>query len=124
MLALVTASLLCPQLLFSQSEKKSGKDNGYTRVRVEVTAGEKDQPVENASVYVRYQQERLLARAKKIEMNVKTNRDGVAKLPNLPRGKILVQVVAPGWKTFGQWYELEKEEETIRIKLQKPPRWY
>lgn len=107
-----------------KEKEKPAKQEAITRLRIQVTAGEKDAPVENASVYVKYQEERTLARDKKIEMNLKTNRDGLARSPDLPRGKVLIQVVAPGWKTFGQWYELEETEQTIKIKLQKPPRWY
>jgi hypothetical protein len=112
------------QLALAQARQKSNKETRQTQLRIEVTAGEKNEPVENASVYVRYVEPRRLGKDKKIEMNLKTNRDGVAKVPAVPQGKILVQVVAPGWKTFGQWYEVETQEQTIKIKLRKPPRWY
>lgn len=120
--------LLLPIATFYQSkseaEGKAGKHSGSTKLRIQVTAGEKDHPVENASVYVKYVQERTLAKAKKIEMNVKTNRDGIAKVPDIPRGTVLIQVIAEGWKTFGRWYDLESEEQTVKIHLEKPPRWY
>ena len=115
---------LLSQPTLAQLSQKSNKETRHTRVRIEVTAGEKDEPVENASVYVTYVKPRRLAKDKRIEMNVKTNRNGMAKIPSVPQGKILVQVIAQGWKTFGQWYEVEKEEQTIKIRLQKPPRWY
>lgn len=105
-------------------EKPSPSDGESTKLRVEVTAGEKSEPVESASVYVKFQKERLLAKDKMIEMNVKTNREGVAKIPTVPRGKVLVQVIAPGWKTYGKWYDVTEQEQTIKINLQKPPRWY
>ena len=108
-----------------KSEKPAEKDDGVTsKVRIEVVGGEKDEPVDNASVYVKFMRERTLRKDEKIEMNTKTNRSGVAILGGVPRGKVLVQVVAQGWKTFGQWYELDKSEQTIKIKLVKPPRWY
>lgn len=107
-----------------KKEKRSDKEEALTRLRIEVSAGEKAEPVENASIYVRYVEERTLGRDRKIEMNVKTNREGRASVARVPRGKVLVQVIATGWKTFGQWYDLEKDEETIKIRLQKPPRWY
>jgi hypothetical protein len=108
-----------------EKEKPKEKEDGTTRLRIEVTAGDSGTPVENASVYVRYTEEHKLSRDKKIEQNWKTNRDGVVKIPGLPRGKVVIQVIAPHWKTFGQWYELDQEEQTIKIRLQKPPmRWY
>lgn len=107
-----------------ESAKSSDEDSETTIVRIEVVAGDKDEPVDNASVYVRFLKERTLAKDRMVEMNSKTSRHGIATVPAIPRGKILVQVIAPGWKTFGQWYNLDKAEQTIKIKLQKPPRWY
>ena len=57
-------------------------------------------------------------------MNFKTNQDGSVKIPEIPQGKVLIQVIATGWHTYGKWYDLEKEEETISIKLARPPHWY
>lgn len=109
----------------SKSEKSDeGEKEGNTRLRIEVVAGEKDEPVDSASVYVRFVRERTLAKDQKVEMNAKTNRNGVAVLPTVPRGKVTIQVISPGWKTFGQWFDIDKAEQTVRIKLQKPPRWY
>jgi hypothetical protein len=122
------AALLFPAGTSGQSsppaKPKTEKQGGFTKLHVAVTAGEKNQPVENASVYVRFVQERALGKDRKTEMNVKTNRDGIVKVPDVPRGKVLIQVVAEGWKTFGRWYDIEGEEETIKIHLEKPPRWY
>jgi len=107
-----------------ESARSSDEDSETTILKVEVVAGDKDEPVDNASVYVRFLKERTLAKDRMVEMNSKTSRQGIATLPAIPRGKILIQIIAPGWKTFGQWYNLDKGEQTIKIKLQKPPRWY
>ena len=104
---------------------KMEKQNGNTtRLRIEVTAGEKNQPVDNASVYVKFPKERALRKEKLVEMNLKTNRDGIVKAPEIPRGKVLIQVIAEGWKTFGRWYDAEEDEQTVKIHLEKPPHWY
>jgi hypothetical protein len=49
-----------------------------TRVTIEVTGGDKDGPIENASVYLKYEEERKIVRNKRFELNVKTNRVGIA----------------------------------------------
>lgn len=128
-IAILAAMALLPSAVASGQSKpeakpKQQKPTGVTRLRIEVTGGEKNDPVENASIYVKYVQEHTLARDKKFEMNFKTNRDGVAKVPEVPRGKVLIQVVAEGWKPFGRWYDTDEEEQTIKIHLEKPPRWY
>jgi len=94
------------------------------RVRIEVVGGETETPVENASVYLKYTEEHKLRKDKKIELNVKTNREGVAHVPDAPLGKALIQVIAEGWKTYGKWVEITDPRQTIRVKLEKPPRWY
>jgi hypothetical protein len=119
---LLTGSLAA-QTAKENAAPKEAKD-AVTRLRIEVTGGEKSLAVDSASVYVKYPQERTLAKDKMIEMNVKTNREGLARIPGVPRGKVLVQVIAPGWKTFGQWFDLKEDEQVIKINLQKPPRWY
>lgn len=108
----------------SDKDGKKESDSGITNLKIEVVAGEKNAPVAQASVYVKYMESRAMRRDKKVELNLKTNVEGVTRLPDAPRGKVLIQVIAPGWKTFGQWYDLDQAEQTIKIQLQKPPRWY
>ena len=125
-LLLALSVILLPSILRAQSGDKPAKEKqeGTTKLRIEVTAGDEGEPVESASVYVRYTQGRKLGKDKKIEQNWKTNKDGVIKVPEVPRGSVMIQVIAAGWKTFGKWYEMDQDEQTVKIRLQKPPRWY
>jgi hypothetical protein len=95
-----------------------------TRITIEVTGGERNVPVENASVYVKFIEERSLKKDKKLEMNVKTSREGIAHVPNAPMGRVLVQVVAEGWKTYGHWLDITDPKQIIKVHLEKPPKWY
>lgn len=125
---ILLAAILCSfvAIASAQEQKWQSKEekDATTRLRIEVTGGTKNEPVENASVYVRYVQERTLLKDKKVEMNVKTNREGVARVPDVPRGKILIQVIAQGWKTYGKWYDAKDDEMTVKIKLERPTKWY
>ncbi len=94
------------------------------RITIEVTGGEKSVPVENASVYVKFIEEHSLKKDKKLEMNVKTSRDGIAHVPNAPMGRVLIQVIAEGWKTYGRWLDITDPKQTIKVHLEKPPKWY
>jgi hypothetical protein len=100
------------------------KTDVLSRITIEVTGGEKETPVENASVYVKYVEERKLRKDKKLELNVKTNRDGVAHVPNAPLGRVLIQVIAEGWKTHGRWYDITDTKQVFKIRLERPPKWY
>jgi hypothetical protein len=94
------------------------------KLTIEVTGGAKDVPVENASVYIKFDEARVLRKDKKFALNVKTNREGATHIPDVPLGKVLIQVVADGWKTFGQYYEISDPGMTIKIHLDRPPKWY
>jgi hypothetical protein len=95
-----------------------------TRVTIEVSGGDKDRPIENASVYLKYIEEHKIAKNKQFELNVKTNREGIAHIPDAPLGRVEIQIVAEGWKTFGRWYDITSSKEPIKIHLDRPPKWY
>src|SRR6266581_3589840 len=91
------------------------KPDPQSRITIEVTGGEKETPVENASVYFKYVEEHKIK---------KNNRDGVAHVPDAPLGRVLVQVLAEGWKSYGRWLDLTDPKQTIKIHLERPPKWY
>jgi hypothetical protein len=95
-----------------------------SRLTIEVTGGENSVPVENASVYVKYVEEHAIKRDKKVELNVKTNRAGVAHVAEAPLGRALVQIIAEGWKTYGRWYDITDPHQVIKVRLERPPKWY
>jgi len=109
-----------------EADAKGKSDSGSKDVRltIVVIGGEEKKPVDGASVYVRYVEERKLRKDKKIEMNLKTNQEGVCHVPVIPPGKFLVQVIAEGWKTYGEYYDMNQTEQTINITLARPPKWY
>ncbi len=101
-------------------------DPPMTRLRIEVR-NYNGKPVERASVVVRFVEGRSPAKlGKKIitQWEVRTNQEGVVKIPPIPQGKILVQVIAKGYQTFGQTFEVAEEEKTIEVKLNPPQPQY
>ena len=109
----------------TQAPKKEQPAPGIiSRLRIEVTGGEANKPVENASVYLKTVEERTVLKDKKLELNVKTNQQGVAHIPEPPLGRVLIQIVVPGWKTYGKWYDITDPNQTIKIHLERPPQWY
>jgi hypothetical protein len=108
----------------TDSKGKSDPGSSSVHLTIVVTNAEDKKPVDSASVYVKFVQAKTLGKDKKIEMNLKTNLSGVVHVPEIPRGRFLVQVIAPGWKTFGEYYEVDQAEQTINIELARPPKWY
>jgi hypothetical protein len=102
----------------------TSKPDVQTRITIEVTGGDKDMPVENASVYVKYVEEHIIRKNKKLELNVKTNREGIAHVPDAPLGRAMIQVIAEGWKTHWRWYDITDPKQSIKIHLERPQKWY
>ena len=126
MLLFLAASAICvaaqdPSPPSPQAPVQSALPNHLT---IEVTGGEKAVPVENASVYVKYVEEHVVKKDKKVSLNVKTNREGVAHVAEAPVGRALVQIIAEGWKTYGRWYDITDPRQVIKIRLERPPKWY
>ncbi|HXE74136.1 MAG TPA: carboxypeptidase-like regulatory domain-containing protein [Candidatus Xenobia bacterium] len=119
---IATAAALLALLVAAGPVPAGGDDE--LRLEVVVTAEETGKPVPGASVYVKYTEERFMRKDKKEELTGKTNEEGRALVPGVRAGKVLVQVVAKGWKTFGQNYEVTGPKHTIEIKLKPAKRWY
>jgi len=108
----------------ASSKAKSDAASTDVRLTIVVTGGEDKKPVDSASVYIRYVEEHKHGKDKKIEMNLKTNQSGICHVPVIPPGKFVVQVIAEGWKTYGEYYDINQTEQTINITLVRPPKWY
>jgi hypothetical protein len=125
LIALLGATAIC---IAAQDPAPPAKTPAQTtepsRLTIEVTGGEKSIPIENASVYVKYVEEHAIKRDKKVELNVKTNREGVAHVADAPLGRALIQIIAEGWKTYGRWYDITDSHQVIKVRLEKPPKWY
>jgi len=105
------------------AKKKDDSPSITNRLKIEITGGDANTPVENASVYVKTVEQHMI-KDKKFEVNVKTNHSGMAHVPDAPMGRVLIQVVADGWKTYGHWYDITDPQQVIKIHLEKPPKWY
>lgn len=107
-----------------QSDSKKDETPPTTKIRIEVS-DPNGKPVGQASVYVRFNQPGgMFHKDKLAELDLKTNDNGATKVPPIPQGKIMIQVIAKGWRTFGSWYDIESAEQTVQIKLEARPHWY
>jgi len=123
-LILLIAVAACGQDKNADANAKADSGSKDARLTIVVTGGEDKKPIDSASVYVRYVEEHKHGKDKKIEMNLKTNQSGVCHVPVIPPGKFVVQVIADGWKTYGEYYDISQTEQTINITLVRPPKWY
>ena len=53
-------------------------------------------------------------------LELKTDGEGRANIDGIPYGPLRVQVLAPGFQTFGEDYKIDKAETQITVKLKRP----
>jgi uncharacterized GH25 family protein len=95
-----------------------------TRLTVAVKSLE-GKPVDRASVVVRFVSGSVVKLKKtRTTFELRTDQDGLAKIPEIPQGKIRIQVIAKNYQTFGEVFDVDQEEKTIDIKLNPPQAQY
>ena len=53
-------------------------------------------------------------------LELKTDGDGRTSIDGIPYGPLRIQVLAPGFQTFGEDYKIDKAEMEITVKLKRP----
>jgi hypothetical protein len=84
-------------------------------------------PIDRASVIVRFIEGHSvvkLGKAIRTTYELRTNQEGQVGIPTIPQGKIRIQVIAKGYQTFGQIFDVTEEEKTIDITLNPPQQQY
>ena len=97
-----------------------------TVLQIKVTNLE-GKPIDRASVIVNFVHGRNYVKLGKKMMThweTRTNQDGLVKLPEMPQGQVLVQVIAKGYQTHGQKYDLDADEKTVDITMNPPQPQY
>jgi carboxypeptidase family protein len=114
----LVACLLPPSIFAGQKSSKAPKTAAVNLTVVRETNGK---PVKNAEVVVHLVEN---GKQKQEGLELKTHDDGKAEATGLPYGKVRIQVIAPGFKTYGEDFNLNQPTTEITIKLQKPAGQY
>ena len=93
-------------------------------VQVKTPSGK---PVEQADVVVRFVKGHSvlkLGKAVTTQWEMRTNQEGQAAIPDIPQGVIRIQVIAKGYQTFGNNFDITQTEKTVPITLNPPQQQY
>ncbi|MGA3240372.1 MAG: carboxypeptidase-like regulatory domain-containing protein [Bryobacteraceae bacterium] len=93
-------------------------------ITVKTQAG---RPVGQAAVIVRFVKGHSvlkLGKAVRTQWEIRSNQDGEALVPAIPQGQIRVQIIANGYQTYGETFDVTDTEKTIDIKLNPPQQQY
>ncbi|MGA9583753.1 MAG: carboxypeptidase-like regulatory domain-containing protein [Terracidiphilus sp.] len=102
----------------SQRGRKYKPPPPTSRIEVTVIRDADSKPIENASVIFELEGD-------KGNMELKTNEDGKSVIDVLPTGStVRLQIIAKGYKTFGQDYKIDKSEMAFGIRLKRPGEQY
>jgi hypothetical protein len=55
---------------------------------------------------------------------LRTSQEGMARIPEIPQGKILIQVIAKNYQTFGETFDVQEQERTVEVQLNPPQQQY
>ena len=97
-----------------------------TKINI-VVKNQAGKPVDRAGVIVRFVQGHSvvkLGKAVRTTFELRTNQDGEAQIPEIPQGKIRIQIIAKGFQTFGDTFDITDDEKTVNITLNPPQQQY
>ena len=101
---------------------KKKKDDPLATLNFVIVRDENGKPVRNAAVVMHPVDEDGRQTPQGLEL--KTNPEGKASYEGVPYGKIRVQVLASGFQTYGDDYNISGPSLDITIKLKRPGKQY
>ena len=117
---LAIAVLVLLSALPSLAKKK--QEEPLATLNFVVLRDENDKPVRNAAVVMHPVDDEGKQERGGIEL--KTDPEGKTSYEGVPYGKLRVQVLAPGFQTYGADYDVGQESMEITIKLKRPTKQY
>jgi hypothetical protein len=79
-------------------------------------------PIRNASVVLH--PVRKDGKQSKGGLELKADAEGKASFDGVPYGKLRIQVLAPGFQTFGEDYDVNQPNMQITVKMKRPQEQY
>jgi hypothetical protein len=117
---LILICLLCVLLTGAAiaGKKSPAPDQKTASVNMTVVRNSSGKPVKNAEVVIHLIDTH--GKQKQEGLELKTHEDGKAEATGIPYGKVRIQVIAPGFRTFGEDFSIDQPNHEFTIKLQKP----
>jgi hypothetical protein len=114
-LAMVAMFAATTHSVWAQDDEDEGPMSSMHFVVVRDTNGK---PVKNAAVVLHPVTKKGKQAMGGLEL--KTDEEGKTAIEGIPYGPLRVQVLAPGFQTFGEDYQINQAETLITIKLKRP----
>lgn len=119
---MLSCLLTLPALLGVASAQKDKDDEPTAILSFIILKEDSGKPVRNAAVIMHPVNTR--GRQERGGLELKTDADGKTSFDGIPYGKLRVQVLASGFQTFGEDYEVNKGKMEFTVKLKRPQTQY
>lgn len=110
LLSMIVVSLLAPLVWAGEKQQAS--------LKFVVLKAHNGKPVRNASVVLHLVDKK--GKQAKGGYQLKTDAEGKASFDGAPYGRLRIQVLTPGFQTFGEDFDINQPEQEFVIKLKKP----
>jgi Carboxypeptidase regulatory-like domain len=87
-----------------------------------VIRDENSKPVRNAAVVMHPVDDE--GKQQRNGLELKTDTEGKASFDGVPYGKLRIQVLAQGFQTYGEDYDVDKPIVDVTVKMKRPARQY
>lgn len=118
---LFCASLLTALVVFSVFGQKK-EELKTAQLNFSIIKDANGKPIQNAEIVLHPVDK--TGKQKEEGLELKTHEDGKANIGGIPYGKMRVQVIAHGFRTYGEDYDIQQPTHEIIIKMQKPAGQY
>lgn len=105
-------------LLGVAAGKDKNKPHEASNLSFIVLKDDNGKPIRNASVVLHEVDAR--GGEGKGGLQLKTDAEGKASYAGIPYGKLRIQVIAPGFQTYGEDHEINQPEHEFVIRLKRP----
>jgi hypothetical protein len=114
--AAIALTMLAPASIAWGQKDKDNEPTSW--LYFTVVKEDNGKPVRNAAVILHPVNEG--GKQERGGLELKTDPDGKSNVDGIPLGKLRVQVLAHGFQTYGEDFDIEKPKTEITIKLKRP----
>jgi hypothetical protein len=108
--------LMFTTLSFSQEEARPPRKPELIELQLKIADKKDARPINDADVKVTWGQGEESGSVDGI-----SNANGIARVKNVPRGRVVIRVIANGYKTVAPSFDLSKADQPLKIELEKVP---
>ena len=117
---LIAISLVVLAVTAAATAKK--KAEPLASINILVLRDENGKPIRNAAVVLHPVNDH--GKQERGGLELKTDPEGKASYDGVPYGKLRIQVLAPGFQTYGDDYDVSQRNMDITVKMKRPGRQY